>query len=106
MWYEAFDFLVRRRPMAELERKSIPPEYQETPGPHGATNGLTPSSHRSVEATEGADEDRPFRGVHALRIPRPVIARLTGTLRLSELPRHKPTIVFDTGRQSRDAGDE
>jgi hypothetical protein len=75
-----------------------------TPGPLSGANGVTPSP--SLEAPSGAEESRTFHGVHALRIPRPEVGRLTGTLRLSGLPRRKPAVVFDAGRRSRDAGDE
>jgi hypothetical protein len=45
-------------------------------------------------------------GISVISIPRREVARLRGVLRLSELPRHKPTIVFDSCRQTRDTEDE
>jgi hypothetical protein len=51
-------------------------------------------------------EDRPVGRISVIPIPRREIARLGGTLRLSGLPRHRPTIVFGASRPARDADDE
>jgi hypothetical protein len=83
---------------------SVSEPVVSTPGPLSEADGVTPSP--PLEAPSGVDEDHPSHGVQALRIPRPEVGRLTGTLRVSELPRRKPTVVFDAGRRSRDAGDE
>jgi hypothetical protein len=91
---------------SQSDATPAPGQAVNAPNPPGAAdgNGVTPA--HSLETSRGDDEDRPFRGVHVLRIPRPEVGRLMGTLRLSELPRRKPTIVFGSGRRSPDAGDE
>lgn len=64
--------------------------------PTRATHGHTVSSQN------GTGEPEPIRGVFALRMPRKVMARVTGTLDLRNLPRHRPEVVSYPGRQFRD----
>jgi hypothetical protein len=92
--------------MPELENQHTPLGFEAKPTPRGDTNGIEVSSAHQAERPSDADEDHPVRGISVIPIPRREIARLRGTLRLGELPRHKPTIVFDTGRQHRDGDDE
>jgi hypothetical protein len=92
--------------MPELESQHTPLVVEAKPTSCGDTNGIEVSSAQRAERPGDVDEDRPVRGISVIPIPTREIARLRGTLRLDELPRHKPTIVFDTGRQHRDADDE
>jgi hypothetical protein len=91
--------------MADLENQQTTTEFQGKPSPHGDPNGIGACSAKLARSPSDSDDDRPVRGISVIPMPRREIARLKGTLRLSELPRHKPIIV-DSGRQFRDAGDE
>lgn len=90
--------------MAERENQPTTADFPRKPVPHGET--IAASSITLVEIPSDVETDRPVRGVSVIPIARREIARLEGTLRLNELPRHKPTIVFVTGRQFRDTVDE
>ncbi len=92
--------------MAELESQQPTAGFQGKPAGHGDPNGIGAFSASLAQSPSDSDEDRPVRGISVISIPRRAIARLIGTLRLSELPRHKPTIVFDSGRQFQDSDDE
>lgn len=92
--------------MAELESQQTTTKFQGRPAPHGNPNSIGASSAHLAQSPSDSDDDHPVRGISVIPIPRREIARLKGTLRLSELPRHKPTIVFDAGRQFQDADDE
>src|SRR5262245_58038243 len=92
--------------MAEFESQQTTTEFQGELPPHGDADGIEPLSAPLAQAPSDFDDDRPVGGISVIPIPRREIARLHGTLRLSDLPRHKPTIVFDTGRQFRDSDDE
>ena len=92
--------------MAELESQQTTPGFRGELAPHGDANGIVPLSAPLAQTPSDPDDDRPVGGISIIPIPRREIARLHGTLRLSQLPRHKPTIVFDTGRQLRDSDDE
>jgi hypothetical protein len=92
--------------MAELESQQATTESQGKPAPCGDENGVAAFSAHLAQTPIDSDDDRPVRGISVIPIPRREIARLQGTLRLRELPRHKPTIVFDPGRQFRDIDDE
>jgi hypothetical protein len=92
--------------MAERESQQTTTESQGKPAPHGDLNGIGAVSAHLAQGPTDFGDDRPVHGISVIPIPRREIARLKGTLRLSELPRHKPTIVFDAGRQFRDAADE
>jgi hypothetical protein len=92
--------------MAEVESQQTTTEFQDKPAPHGDPNGIGVVLAQLAQSPSDLDDDRPARGISVIPIPRREIARLQGTFRLSELPRHKPTISFDAGRQFRDALDE
>jgi hypothetical protein len=91
--------------MAKLERQSTPTGFLGHP-PHGDASGIDTCSTPPARAPDDSDDDRPVGGISVIPIPRRVIARLTGTLRLGGLPRHKPTIVFGPSGPSRDVDDE
>ena len=55
---------------------------------------------------ERLEDEAALRGVVAIEIPREVIARFSGTLRLDELPERQPEIVFDRGPRFQDDDDE
>jgi hypothetical protein len=92
--------------MAERESRQTTAEFAGKPAPHGDGNGIEACSAHPAQTPSDSDDDRPIGGVSVIPIPRREIARLQGTLRLSDLPRHKPTIVFDPGRPFRDSDDE
>ena len=92
--------------MAELESQQTTTEFPGKPAPHGDANGIGAFSAPLAQTPSDSDDDRPVGGISVIPIPRREIARLQGTLRLSGLPRHKPTIVFDASRQFRDTDDE
>jgi hypothetical protein len=92
--------------MAELEDQRTTTEFLGKPAPHGDAKGIGASSAHQAESPCDSDDDRRASGISVVPIARREIARLQGTLRLSELPRHKPTIVFDASREFRDTGDE
>ena len=92
--------------MAEQQSQPIVTEYPGDAAPDGGVNGLGASSVPLTPILGYSDDDRPAGGISVIPMPRREIARLTGTLRLSGLPRHKPTIVFGASQQSRDMDDE
>ena len=92
--------------MPELESQHTPLGVEAKPTPCGDTNGIEVSAAHRAEAPAMPTRTVRFTGSRGIPIPTREIAYLRGTLRLDELPRHKPTIVFDTGRQHRDADDE
>ncbi len=92
--------------MAEQENQQIVTECPGNPAPHGDVNGLGAFSVPLTQIPGNSDDDRAVGGISVIPVPRREIARLNGTLRLSGLPRHKPTIVFDAGRPARDTDDE
>jgi hypothetical protein len=92
--------------MAEQESQQI---VTGCPGNLTAHSGADALGGLSVPVTPisaHSDDDRPVGGISVIPIPRREIAHLKGTLRLTALPRHKPTIVFDANRPSQDADDE
>jgi hypothetical protein len=91
--------------MSERESQQATAEFAGSPASHGDVGGIGAPSAPLAEVPIDAD-DRPAGGISVVPIPRREIARLEGTLRLSELPRHKPTIVFDASRPTRDTDDE
>jgi hypothetical protein len=92
--------------MAELESQQTTAGFPSKPAPRGDASGIGALSAPLAQTPSDSDEDRPVGGISVIPIPRREIARLQGTLPFSGLPRHKPTIVFDTSRQSRDTDDE
>ena len=93
--------------MAELESQQTPAGFLGKPAPHGDANGAGVFSTPPAQVSGRSwDDDRPVGGIPVIPIPKREIAHLQGTLRLSELPRHKPTIIFAARRQFRDADDE
>ena len=92
--------------MAELESQHATTELPDKPAPHGDAKGIGFFSAHPAQTPSDSDDDRPAGGISVIPIPSREIARLQGTLRLSGLPRHKPTIVFDASREFRDTGDE
>jgi hypothetical protein len=92
--------------MAELESQRTTVELPGKPVPHDDATGIAAGSANRAQTPIESAEDRPAGGISIIPVPRRQIARLQGTLRLSSLPRHKPTIVFDPDRQLRDSGDE
>ena len=92
--------------MAELESRQTSTEFQGKPAPHSDPNGIGAFSAHLAQSPSDFEDDSPVRGISVIPIPRREIARLKGTFRLSDLPRHKPTIVFDADRQFRDNVDE
>ena len=60
---------------------------------------LTTARSTISDASTNTDDVRPVGGISVIPIPKHEIARLHGILRLSELPRHKPTIVSKTWDQ-------
>ncbi len=71
-----------------------------------SSNGMRTLDSKDATGDDIRDEDRPHRGVHALWMPRRVIAEVTGTVRLDTLLRHKPEIVPYPVRQFREGDDE
>jgi hypothetical protein len=55
---------------------------------------------------EHLDDEAALHGVVAIDVPREVIARFSGTLKLNELPERRPEILFDHGPRFRDGDDE
>jgi hypothetical protein len=92
--------------MPELEIQPTGTGFSGKSTPEDDANGIGAVSAPRTQTSSDSDDDRPVRGVSVIPIPRREIARLKGTLRLSELPRHKPIIVFDAGRQFRDIDNE
>jgi hypothetical protein len=92
--------------MAELEGQQVTTGLPGGPAQHGDANGIGVFSAPPAETPGDPDDERPVGGISVISIPKREIARLEGTLRLGELPRRKPTIVFDAKRSSRDADDE
>jgi hypothetical protein len=92
--------------MPELESQQTAVGFEVKATARGDTNDIKIPSAPLAEGLGDVAEGDPVRGISVIPIPRREIAHLRGTFRLSELPRHKPTVVFDTGRQFRDAGDE
>jgi hypothetical protein len=92
--------------MAELESQQATTEFPGKPAPHGDAEGIGTLSGAEAQTPSDPAQDRPAGGLSVIPIPRREIARLQGTLRLTGLPRHKPTIVFDASREFRDTGDE
>jgi hypothetical protein len=94
--------------MAELESQHATTELQGEPAPQDDASGIGAFSAPMGQASSDFDDDRPVRGISVIPIPRREIARLQGTLRLGELPRHRPTVIFDfdAGGRLRDADDE
>ncbi len=80
--------------MAELESQQTPAGFLGKPAPHGDANETGAISASLARTASDSDDERPVGGISVIPIPRREIARLQGTLRLSGLPRHKPTIVF------------
>jgi hypothetical protein len=68
--------------------------------------GIRAAAGRLADTRSDPDDDSPVRGISIIPIPRRAIARLHGTLRLNELPRHKSTIDVDTNRQFADIQNE
>jgi hypothetical protein len=92
--------------MAEVESQQTTTGFPGKPADRGDANGVGPFSAPRAPTPSDTDDDRPVGGISVIPIPRREIARLQGTLRLSGLPRHKPTIVFDASRPLRDPEDE
>ena len=92
--------------MAELEIRQTTTEFPSHPAPHSDAGGIVALTGPLVPIPDDSDDDRPVGGISVIPIPRREIARLKGTLRSSGLPRHKPAIVFDASRPSRDDDDE
>ncbi len=91
--------------MAELESRQTTTEFPGHPAAHGDAGGIGAFSVPPVPIPGDSDDDRPIGGISVIPIPRREIAPLKGTFRLSGLPRHKPAIVFDASRPSRDDSD-
>jgi hypothetical protein len=91
--------------MSERESQRATAEFARSPASHGDVGGIGAFSAPLAEVPSDPD-GRPAGGISVVPIPRREIARLEGTLRLSELPRHKPAIVFDASRPARDTDDE
>ncbi len=92
--------------MAEPDSQQITTGFPGDPVPHGDADGIGAFPAPPTRGPGDPDDERPVGGISVISIPRREIARLEGTLRLSGLPRHKPTIVFDAGQRSRDVDDE
>jgi hypothetical protein len=92
--------------MAEPDSQQIPTGFLSDPVPHSDANGIGAFPAPPAPGPGDADDERPVGGISVIPIPRREIARLEGTLLLSGLGRHKPTIVFGAGQRSRDADDE
>jgi hypothetical protein len=92
--------------MAELESRHTPAETQGTPALPGDPDDIGAFSARLAHSPSDFDDDKPVSRISIPLIPRREIARLSGTFRLSELRRHKPTIIFDATRSFRDDVDE
>lgn len=92
--------------MVELESQETTTDFQAKPCHDTGLNSVGAAPASPAEPPSELDDDRPLRGISIIPIPRREIARLKGTIRLDELPRHKPTIVFDARQQFRDAVDE
>jgi hypothetical protein len=92
--------------MAEPDSQQITTGFLSDPAPHGDADAIGAFPAPPAQAPSDPDDERPVGGISVIPIPRREIARLEGTLPLSGLPRHKPTIVFDAGQRSRDDDDE
>jgi hypothetical protein len=92
--------------MAELESQQTNAPTPSEPLPHDEANGAGTLSTHGMQIPNDSQDDPLKGGISVVPVPRREIARLHGTFRLSELPRHKPTIVFDASRQFRDTDDE
>jgi hypothetical protein len=88
--------------MAELESRHTPAETQGTPALPGDPDDIGAFSAHPAHNPSNLNDDQPVSRISIPLIPRREIARLSGTFRLSSLPRHKPTIVFDATRSFRD----
>ncbi len=92
--------------MAELKSQQTTAPVAENTDPCGVAGSLAALVEPATRDLTDSENNRPARGISIIPIPRREIARLQGTVRLSELPRRKPTIVFDSSRQTGDAPDE
>jgi hypothetical protein len=92
--------------MAELENQQRPAEFPGNPAAHGDIKRIAGCSDNGAHNPNDSDDSRPAGRISVISIPRREIARLQGILRLSGLPRHKPTVVFDASRERGDTGDE
>jgi hypothetical protein len=90
--------------MAQLESQDRTAQFPVKPLPHEETGEIGAFSAPLPPPSE--THNQPGGGLSIIPVPRREIARLQGTLRLSGLPRHKPTIVFDTSRRLQDTDDE
>ena len=91
--------------MTERESHQATAEFAGDPASYGGVGGIGVLPAPPAEAPSDPD-DRTAGGISVVPVPRREIARLEGNLPLSQLPRHKPAIVFDVGRLDRDADDE
>jgi hypothetical protein len=91
--------------MDRSESKSAATQCEPQPSGLLESDGTGHSGANTAQSDNRSDEVA-WRGVVAIEIPREVIARLSGTLIVSELPERQPEIVFDHGRQFRDDEDE
>jgi hypothetical protein len=92
--------------MAELESQQPTAGFPGMSGPHCDANEIGDFPGPLAPIPSDSDDDRPVDRISVIPIPRREITRLQGTLRLSRLPRHKPTIVIDASRPVRDTDDE
>jgi len=92
--------------MSVLDNQPPTSRIPREPASESDANGISPPLARRQQALGDSDDDRPVGNISVIAIPRREIARLSGTLRLSELPRHRPTIVFDGSRPIADPEDE
>ena len=77
--------------MAELEHQTFPKDQNNISPPLDSEE----VGHLSSELPQSLpdDDDHTRHGISVIPIPRKVIASLKGTLRIGELPRHKPTVI-------------
>jgi hypothetical protein len=92
--------------MAELESQQTNVPIPSESVSDGEANGIEAVLTNEARTPSDSDDDRPDHRISVIPMPRREIARLHGTFRLSELPRHKPSVVFDASRQLRDTDDE
>ncbi len=91
--------------MPQRESHQSAADFVGNPASLGGATEMGAFSVPTAEAPSDVD-DRRAGGISVVPVPRREIARLEGTLRLDQLPRHRPAIVFDGRRPDGDTDDD
>lgn len=91
--------------MSQRENHQSAADFVGNPASYSSATEMGAFSAPPAEAPIDVD-DRRAGGISVVPVPRREIARLEGTLRLDQLPRHRPSIIFDGRRSDGDPDDE